>query len=171
MGMGIIPRRELARRTALAERFVDHQINNYLHDIRTKLDSLKTHFAELERAGNVLREEGRIAEKEETQRRWEGARKEVEKLANSLRSMLSYVFTGLKSKDDFKPRIDDAAGQDVFLRETRFMGKQIAESERRIVQYLFELNSTISLDELQGDNMVISLYRVRQMARALKGHF
>ena len=171
MEMGIISRRALARRTALAERFVDHQINNYLHDIRTKLDSLKTHFAELERAGNVLREEGRIAEKEEIQRRWEGARKEVEKLANSLRNMLRYVFTGLKSKDDFKPRIDDAAGQDMFLRETRFMGKQIAESERRIVQYLFELNSTISLDELRGDNMVISLYRVRQMARALKGHF
>ncbi|MDA2923526.1 hypothetical protein MYX65_02530, partial [Acidobacteria bacterium AH-259-L09] len=130
---------------AFMERFIDRQIDHYLSQLRQKLDLLKTHFAEVERAGKAMREATCAEKIQEARVRYRDALEEVQDQAGSLRSLLGYVLAELKSKNDFKPQIDKRAKDSAFEKETQFIGEQIAKAEERIHRYFFESNNTIRL--------------------------
>lgn len=153
------------------QRFIDRQIDHYLSQLREKLDLLKTQFAEVERAGKAMREATCAETIQEARVRCRDALEEVGDQAGSLRSLLSYVLAELKSKDDFKPQIDNRAKDSAFEKETQFIGEQITKAEERIRRYFFEPNNTIRLEDLRGENMLIYLYRVREMSKKLKERF
>ena len=59
--------------------------------------------------------------------------------------------------------------ESVFRRQVEFMGEEIVEAERKIQPYFFESGRTVQVEDLRGENMLIHLYHVKQMAKKLKG--
>ena len=87
--------------------------------------------------------------------------------AEDLRKMLSYVLRGLDNKSDFKPQIDADANKSGFQKEIRFIEGQIEKAEQQIKDYLFAPTHTVHLQDLQGQNMMIYLYRVEKISKEL----
>ncbi len=87
--------------------------------------------------------------------------------AGDLRKTLSYVLRGLEDKSDFKPEIDAHLTNPGFLKEIQFIQGQIVKAEQRIRDYFFVPTHTVNLQDLQGENVMIYLYRVEKMSKAL----
>ena len=87
--------------------------------------------------------------------------------AKNLRRSLSYVLRGLDNKSDFKPEIEADANNLEFQKEIKFMREQIVKAEQRIRDYFFVPTHTVNLQDLQGENVMIYLYRVERMSKAL----
>jgi hypothetical protein len=73
----------------------------------------------------------------------------------------------LDNKSDFKPQIEADANNLGFQIEIRFIEEQIEKAEQRIKDYLFAPTHTVHLQDLQGQNMMIYLYRVEKMSKKL----
>ena len=147
---------------------IDRQINHYVTELREKLTLLQTHLGEVERESEAIRE----ADSNQARRQARVSRKRaldgVQDHAGELWNMLRYIFVALEDKGDFKPLIETTDTGSLFEKEIQFMGEQIGKAEKRITQYFFETESTISLEDLKGENMLIHLYRVREMAKRLR---
>jgi hypothetical protein len=48
------------------------------------------------------------------------------------------------------------------------MAEETAQAERKIRHYFFESGSIVHAEDLTGENMLIHLFHVRQMAKELK---
>jgi hypothetical protein len=152
----------------LLELHVDRSIDNFLTRVTRKLDALKVHL------NTVLssREEALIGASNDQLRRkaranWQDALKEMADEAEDLRKILSYIFRGLDNKSDFKPQIEADAHNSGFQKEIRFIEEQIEKAEQRIKDYLFVPTHTVHLQDLQGQTMMIYLYRVEKMSKKL----
>ena len=152
----------------LLERQVDRNIDNFLEQVTRKLDALKVHFNTVRSS----REETLIgasndASRRKAQARWKDSLKRMGDEAKDLRKILSNVLRGLDSKSDFKPEIDAHLTNPGFLKEIQFIQGQIVKAEQRIRDYFFVPTHTVNLQDLQGENMMIYLYRVERMSKAL----
>ena len=147
---------------------IDRQINHYVKELREKLDLLKTHFGEVEREREAIRQALSTPARRQARVNRRRALGGVQEEAGDLWNMLRYIFVALEDKGDFKPLIETTDTGSLFDKEIQFMGEQIEVAEKRITQYFFEADSTISLEDLQGENMLIHLYRVREMAKRLR---
>ncbi len=152
----------------LLERQVDRSIDDFLTRVTRKLDALKVHL------NTVLssREETLIGASNDKSRLkarayWKDALQEMADEAEDLRKMLSPVFRGLDNKSDFKPQTEADANNLGFEKEIRFIEEQIEKAEQRIKDYLFAPTHTVHLQDLQGQNMMIYLYRVEKMSTKL----
>ena len=103
----------------------------------------------------------------EAQVRWKDSLKTMADEAEDLRKMLSYVLRGLDRKSDFKPEIEANANNSGFQKEIQFIQEQIIKAEQRIRDYFFVPTHTVNLQDLQGENVMIYLYRVGKMSKAL----
>ncbi len=147
---------------------IDRQIDHYLTELREKLALLKTHFGEVERERETIRQASSTQARRQARVNRKRALGEVQDQAGDLWNMLRYIFVSLEDKGDFKPLIETTDTGSLFDKEIQFIGEQIEVAEKRITQYFFEADSTISLEDLQGENMLIHLYRVREMAKRLR---
>ena len=147
---------------------IDRQIDHYVTELREKLAFLKTHFGEVEREREAIRQALSTAARRQARVNRKRALGGVQEEAGDLWNMLRYIFVSLEDKGDFKPLIETTDTASLFDKEIQFIGEQIEVAEKRITQYFFETDSTISLEDLQGENMLIHLYRVREMAKRLR---
>lgn len=152
----------------LLERQVDRSIDDFLTRVTRKLDALKIHL------NTVLssREETLIGASSDESRQkarahWKDELKEMADEAEDLRKMLSHVFRGLDNKSDFNPKIEADANNLGFQKEIRFIEEQIEKAEQQIKDYFFAPTHTVHLQDLQGQNMLIYLYRVEKMSKKL----
>lgn len=149
------------------EKFIDRQIDRYLSDLREKLDGLKSALKELEEAGAELQRRAPGVSLPIRQQ-WRKALGSVEKKAGDIRRMLGGVFTEIEDRDEFKPRINPQNWRSGFEEEQKYLNDQANKAEERITRYFFTSTKTIQQEKLQGENMLIHLYRVGKMAKALK---
>ena len=82
--------------------------------------------------------------------------------------MLGAVFTEIEDRDEFKPRINPQNWRSGFEEEQKYLNDQANKAEERITRYFFTSTKTIQQEKLQGENMLIHLCRVGEMAKALK---
>ena len=152
----------------MLERQVDRLIDDFLTRVSHQLDTLKIHFNTVLRSREEMLSEASSDEgRGEAQARWKDSLKTMADEAEDLRKILSYVLRGLDTKTDFKPEIDAASTNPRFQKEIRFILKQIVKAEQRIRDYFFVPTHTVNLQDLQGENVMIYLYRVGKMSKAL----
>ena len=152
----------------LLERQVDRLIGDFLAGVSHQLDTLKIEFNTVLRSREEMLSEASSEESRgEAQARWKDSLKTMADEAEDLRKILSYVLRGLDTKTDFKPEIDATSTNPGFQKEIRFILKQIAKAEQRLRDYFFVPTHTVNLQDLRGENVMIYLYRVRKMSKAL----
>ena len=150
------------------EQSVDRLIDDFLKRIGQKLDALKLHFnAALRNREETLSGASDLPSRPQAQARWKDSMEEVADEAKALRRTLSYVLRGLENKSDFKPEIEAHAHISGFQKEIRFIQEQILKAEQRIKDYFLLPTHTINLENLQGQNMMIYLYRVEKLSKEL----
>ena len=152
----------------LLERQVDRLIDDFLARVSHKLGTLKIHFNTVLRSREeMLSKASNDESRREAQARWKDSLKTMADEAEDLRKILSYVLRGLDNKSDFKPEIEASANNSGFHKEIRFIQEEIVKAERRIKDYFFIPTHTVNLQDLQGENVMIYLYRVGKMSKAL----
>ena len=152
----------------MLEREVDRLIDDFLARVSHQLGTLKIHFNTVLRSREeMLSKASNQESRREAQARWKDSLKTMADEAEDLRKILSYVLRGLDKKSDFKPEIEANANNSGFHKEIRFIQEQIVKAERRIKDYFFVPTHTVHLQDLQGQNMMIYLYRVKKMSKKL----
>ncbi len=150
------------------EQSVDRLIDDFLARVSQKLDALKLHFnTALRNREETLSGASDPRSRLQAQARWKDSMEEVADEAKALRRTLSYVLRGLNSKSDFKPKIEAHAHISGFQKEIQFIQEQILKAEQRIKDYFLLPTHTINLEDLQGQNMMIYLYRVEKLSKEL----
>ena len=74
----------------------------------------------------------------------------------------------LTRKSDFKPIIEGSAASSGFRDEIEFLASEIKKANQRIADYFFVPTHTVRIEDLKGENLMICLYRVQQMSKALR---
>ena len=152
----------------LLERQVDRLIDDFLARVSHQLDTLKIHFNTVLRSREeMLSKASNQESRREAQVRWKDSLKTMADEAEDLRKILSYVLRGLDRKSDFKPEIEANANNSGFQKEIQFIQEQIIKADQRIRDYFFVPTHTVNLQDLQGENVMIYLYRVGKMSKAL----
>ncbi len=150
------------------EQSVDWLIDDFLARVSQKLDALKIHFnMALRNREETLSGAPDPRSRLQAQARWKDSMEEVADKSKALRRTLSYVLRGLNSKSDFKPEIEAHAHISGFQKEIQFIQEQILKAEQRIKDYFLLPTHTINLEDLQGQNMMIYLYRVEKLSKEL----
>ncbi|MCH7803318.1 MAG: hypothetical protein IH937_04475 [Acidobacteria bacterium] len=152
----------------LLEQQVDRLVDDFLARVAHQLGTLKIHFNTVLRSrAETLSKASNDESRRGAQARWKDSLKTMADEAEDLRKILSYVLRGLDKKSDFKPEIEANANNSGFHKEIRFIQEQIVKAERRIKDYFFVPTHTVNLQDLQGQNMMIYLYRVKKMSKKL----
>jgi len=152
----------------LLERQVDRLIDDFLARVSHQLGTLKIHFNTVLRSREeMLSEASNQESRREAQAHWKDSLETMADEAEDLRKILSYVLRGLDKKSDFKPEIEANANNSGFHKEIQFIQEQLVKAERRIRDYFFVPTHTVNLQDLQGENVMIYLYRVGKMSKAL----
>jgi len=152
----------------LLERQVDRLIDDFLARVSHQLVTLKIHFNTVLRSREEMLSKASDQEsRREAQARWKDSLETMADEAEDLRKILSHVLRGLDNKSDFKPGIEANANNSGFQKEIRFIQEQIIKAEQRIRDYFFVPTHTVNLQDLQGENVMIYLYRVGKMSKAL----
>ena len=152
----------------LLEREVDRLIDDFLTRVSHQLGTLKVHFNTVLRSREeMLSKASNQESSREAQARWKDSLKTMADEAEDLRKILSYVLRDLDKKSDFKPEIEANANNSGFHKEIQFIQEQIVKAEQRIRDYFFVPTHTVNLQDLQGENVMIYLYRAGKMSKAL----
>jgi len=152
----------------MLEREVDRLIDDFLARVSHQLGTLKIHFNTVLRSREeMLSKVSNDESRREAQARWKDSLETMADEAEDLRKILSHVLRGLDKKSDFKPEIEANANNSGFHKEIRFIQEQIVKAEQRIRDYFFVPTHTVNLKDLQGENVMIYLYRVGKMSKAL----
>ncbi len=152
----------------LLEREVDRLIDHFLGRVSHQLGTLKIHFNTVLRSREeMLSKASNQESRREAQIRWKDSLETMADEAEDLRKILSHVLRGLDNKSDFKPEIEAKANNSGFHKEIQFIQEQIVKVEQRIRDYFFVPTHTVNLQDLQGENVMIYLYRVGKMSKAL----
>ena len=152
----------------LLEREVDRLIDHFLGRVSHQLGTLKIHFNTVLRSREeMLSKASNQESRREAQARWKDSLETMADEAEDLRKILSHVLRGLDNKSDFKPEIEANANNSGFHKEIQFIQEQIVKVEQRIRDYFFVPTHTVNLQDLQGENVMIYLYRVGKMSKAL----
>ena len=152
----------------LLEREVDRLIDHFLGRVSHQLGTLKIHFNTVLRSREeMLSKASNQESRREAQIRWKDSLETMADEAEDLRKILSHVLRGLDNKSDFKPEIEVNANNSGFHKEIQFIQEQIVKVEQRIRDYFFVPTHTVNLQDLQGENVMIYLYRVGKMSKAL----
>ena len=153
------------------EQEVDRLVDQYMARLTQKLGALKIHFNTVLRSREeMLSETYNDESRREAEARWKDSLKAMADEAEDLRKTLSNVLRGLDNKSDFKPQIDADSTNPGFQKEIRYIQEQIVKAEQRIRDYFFAPTHTVHLQDLQGQNMMIYLYRVEKTSKELSEH-
>lgn len=148
--------------------YIDRKIDYLLKQINERMAAVKSSFEEVGKAREETTPARHEGGSQEAGQRLKAALKTLADQAESLRKMLSLMLVDLKSEVAFKPRLPAEAGRNRFENEIRFLAEQIEKAEQGIDDYFFQPNNVVQLEELKGENMMVFLYRVREMARRLR---
>jgi hypothetical protein len=151
------------------ERNVDRLSIHYLNELNTKIAALKLSYSQVA----TLRESLLLAEidpqvRSALLREWREKFDDLEDSADDLKDSVKMVLPWVKSKTDFKPELKIAADNPAFQEEIAFIGDQIEQAERRIRDFFFTPNHTVTVPELTDDSLLIQLFRVEKLSKQIK---
>ncbi len=150
------------------EGYIDRQIDHFLSDLQQKLSTIRSQLAQVEASRSTILETASLDDQRRARRDWKQSLKGVERSSGDVWTTLRYLLTGLEDRDKFKPRLSAIDRGTGFQRQVEFMGEETAQAERKIWHYFFESGSIVHAEDLTGENMLIHLFHVRQMAKELK---
>lgn len=155
------------RRDPFLEDYIDRQIDHYLSELAEKLYDLNRHFDHVVQAHEAVLHGPSPQAVDSARTQWRNALKRVQDDAGDLWNMLRYVLTALEDKGKLPP-VASQGPDSLYEKETRFIGEQIKEAEKRITEYFFDVESVIELEDLKGENMLIHLHLAREMAKEIR---
>jgi hypothetical protein len=164
MGPGTV---DLRAEVLFLERHVAKQMEEYLRSLSRSMISLNE---ELRVAGELGSQAfaGDAVDRGKVQILWRQSLAEIEDHAKRLRKMLTPILKGFKAKSGYKPVIDAGGASSGFRDEIEFIASEVKKANQRIIDYFFAPTHVVRLDHLSGENMMICLYRVQQMSKALR---
>ena len=151
------------------ERYIDAQIDYYLKQLRVRLLRMKVGYSTaretIDEAAGSPKKDLLLAQRQ----RWKNALKQLADAANGLRSMIETILVGgLEGKGDLKPKVGPSGKATAFASEMKFLEDEIGLAEQQILAYFFAQTHTVEVDEIRNQNMLVHLYRVREMAKKLR---
>lgn len=151
------------------ERYIDGQIDHYLKNLRVRLLRMRVGYISTKEA--LDGKSGELPQRlpRTLHRRLKDSLKQLADAANGLRSMIERILSGgLDRNGQVKPRVGRGSRETAFARELRFLKGEMESAEQRINDYFLNPTFTVDVEELRNQNMLVHLYRVREMANRLR---
>jgi uncharacterized protein with von Willebrand factor type A (vWA) domain len=96
----------------------------------------------------------------------------LEKASDKLRKLLNPVFMSINRNIKVRrPKAPILKSPADFYRAVETLGREASSAERKVRGYVFARDNVVSIEQLKGANMLVSLERVRNMARHLQKEF
>lgn len=167
--MGVFHNMSGRSNVPLVESLVDRRIDHFLLELQEKLSVLQSHVANMDSSRLAM---AKAVSSEEYLRpclSWKASTEVVEKYSGEIWNMLRYVFVQLEDQDDLKIKDGGGSSNSILQEQSRFLEEELVQAGKKIQEYFFESVKTIRAEDIRGENMLIHLHRVQQMAKALKG--
>lgn len=149
--------------------YIDRQIDHFLREVKKKLERLRGEWDQARQLQESLAASGqRVSKNSPPVREFAEHLKAVSDSADDLRKMFLMLVRELDSKEDLRHRVTEESRRAYFEREMGYLEEQIRRAEERIRDFLFVPSNVVRLEELQGENMLIYLYRVDKMAKMVR---
>lgn len=156
------------RRSLGLERRTQHLIRSFLQRVEVQTELLRLNT---ERLVLFTREKYTSDGGGSPKKFWE-CLAGLEKASDQLRKLLSAVFMSINRNvktGRYKASVVESPAD--FHRALGILGREASSAERKVQGYVFGRNNVVSIEQLKGSNMLVSLERVRDMARHLKKGF
>ncbi len=151
------------------DRYIDAQIAHYLKNVKVKLLRMKVGYSTARETIDKIVGVPRKQLPEVQRQRLKNALKNLADAANGLHSMIETILLGgLEGKGDLRPRVGSSGRETAFATEMKFLEDEIGLAEDRILGYFFARDHTVEVDEIRNQNMLVHLYRVREMAKKVR---
>lgn len=151
---------------------IDGLIDDFLNNLKRKLDALKFNFAEVRQAGDQLTA---AAAPGHNPRKARGLlRKSLQALAkrtDKLADELAFLLIDFDRGRNFRLRSQPGGRDPALGQELRFMEVQLEKAEQRIQDYFFLSENTVDIRNLQHENMLIYLDQVRDLSKEISKRF
>ena len=151
------------------ERDVDRLATHYLRELDKKIAALRHSYDEVATLRQaLLTTEEDLQTRRRLLRDWRERFDDLEDSADDLKDAVRMVLPWVKGKTDFNPELLITADNPAFETEIAYIGTQIEQAEKRIREFFFTPNHTVTVTELSGDNMLIRLFRVEKLSKEIK---
>jgi hypothetical protein len=144
-------------------------MDNFLVSTSRELIELREHFQEIRlMRARMLDSQPGTSQRKDLANLWRKQLRKLSDQANDLRKSLSFPVRGLSSKEKFEYRLTPGFNDRFFGKELELLAEEIAEVEKRVVDYIFAPTHTVSVDSLRSGNMLVGLYRIHRLSRLLE---
>ncbi len=151
------------------ERDVDRLATHYLRELDKKIAALRHSYDEVATLRQaLLTTEEDLQTRRRLLRDWRERFDDLEDSADDLKDAVRLILPWVKGKTDFNPELLITADNPAFETEIVYIGTQIEQAEKRIREFFFTPNHTVTLAELSGDNVVIQLFRIEKLSKQIK---
>jgi hypothetical protein len=151
------------------EAYVDRQIDHFLQYIERRLEQLRQSVRKSEEMRKQWsRENPDPAARGRQKMLFERSLKELEDEAGALHGMLAMVLSSLDTKQSLRRQIDPLSRASFFEKEMLYIETQVTAADRRIRDYLFRATSTVAVESLSCDNMMVLLHKAKEMAKRIR---
>lgn len=151
------------------ERHVDRLATHYLNELNKKIAALTHSYDEVATLRQALLATGDdVQNRRRLLRDWRERFDDLEDSADALKDAVRLILPWVKGKADFNPELLLTAENPAFETEVAYIGSQIEQAERRIREFFFTPNHTVTVTELNGDNVVIQLSRIEKLSKEIK---
>ena len=153
---------------AFMERFIDKRIDHFVQELGKRMKSIQEGLESIRQTGIEMKK----SPSQEAQQR-NLLKKQLGPLANDLGSLhktLAILLIELKSKADLEEKVGSGPENVGFWKEIEYISSHYAQAAEQIADYFFKPSFTVSIDRLQGGNLLMQLHRAKKMARDLRKH-
>lgn len=157
--------RELPSDTFM-DRFIDKRIDHFIQDLEKRMEAIQEEIESVRQSGLALKQ----ASARNAQLR-RALKKQLGSLSDDLGSLhktLAILLVKLKSKADFEQEVDAGPENAGFCKEIEYISGQYSQAAKQIADYFLKPSFTVSMHQLQGENLLIQLHRANKMARELE---
>jgi len=151
------------------ERDVDRLASHYLNELNKKVAALTQSYSEVTTLRqSLLATEDAPQDRRRLLRDWRERFDDLEDSADALKDAVRLILPWVKGKTDFDPELLITADNPAFETEVAYIGTQIEEAEKQIREFFFAPTHTVTVTELNGENVVIQLFRIEKLSKVIK---
>jgi hypothetical protein len=153
------------------ESFVDRQIDHFLKEVEGRIKQLRSDLETAQKLRGRLIENMEDSDHQDlliqTKTDFKAVVKSLQNTADDLGDQLGVVFLFMDSKEEFDHKVTSASVDGFFEGELDYLKLQVEAAERLIQDFFFRRTNTVEYEDLMAQNMLVRLYWIEQMARAV----
>jgi hypothetical protein len=145
----------------------DQMINHFVVDVVQQTNQVIEQLAAVKRSRQDIIKNPGVMNNRMSRKEFADLVEELSKKSGKLHRKLSFVLLGVDSKSKFELVVGETSLGDVYGEEIAFIEREIGKAVRKIEDFFLNPSHTVSVPDLQSENMLINLHRAKEMSKEI----